>query len=97
MTPRIPVRSLATAGALTALLGLALWTAPAADPAARPASPGERLTSRPRSVAPAEKAAAVGEEVRTGATKRRRLLLADESVVLDGMVEFALSPPCAPC
>jgi hypothetical protein len=74
MTPRTPVRLPAIIGAFAALLGLALLTAPAADP-------GERLTSRPRPETPTVKTAAVGEEVRTGATQRRRLLLADESVV----------------
>ena len=75
MNPRTPVCRLATASAVAALLGLALVTAPAAD------QPGERLTSRPRRPAPAAKAVAIGEEVRTDATQRRRLLLADGSVV----------------
>jgi Tfp pilus assembly protein PilF len=56
-----------------ALLGLSLLTAPA--------DPGERLTSRPRPAAADVKPTAVGEEVRTGATQRRRLRLADGSVV----------------
>src|SRR5262249_30209724 len=66
MTPRTLVSPVA------ALLGPALPT---------PAHPGRPLTTRPRPDTPSVKPAAVGEEVRTGATQRRRLLLADGSVV----------------
>jgi tetratricopeptide (TPR) repeat protein len=86
MTPRTP------AIAVTTLLGLALLTAPAADPAARPEPPGERLTSRARPAAPAAKAVAVGEEVRTDIGQRRRLLLADGSVVyVNGRAEVKVT------
>ena len=59
-----------------ALLGLTCLSATAADPA------GERLTSRPKPAAIEVKPAAIGEEVRTGETSGRRLLLRDGSVVL---------------
>jgi tetratricopeptide (TPR) repeat protein len=80
MTPCTRIHRLAIGSAVAALLGLTLLTA-AADPGTRTEPPGERLTSRPRPAAPMVKPAAVGEEVRTDATQRRRLLLADGSVV----------------
>jgi len=74
MTQQVPIRRLVPGAAVAVLLGLSLLTA-AAD------SPTERLTCRPRPAAADAKAAAVGDEVRTDATQRRRLLLEDGSVV----------------
>jgi Tfp pilus assembly protein PilF len=79
-----PVRRRRLAVALVPIalsFGLSLLTS-AAETSAQPAATGERLTSRPRPAAPQEKAAEVGDEVRTGATQRRRLRLADGTVVL---------------
>jgi tetratricopeptide (TPR) repeat protein len=73
MAAHLSVRRLAIPLAAVGLsLGLTLL---AAEPA------GERLTSRPRPAAAEVKPAAVGDEVRTDATQRRRLPLADGSVV----------------
>jgi hypothetical protein len=72
MTCHVPIRSTA----LASLLSLSVLTASAADPAS------ERLTSRPRPAAAEVKPAAVGDEVRTDASQRRRLLLPDGSVLL---------------
>jgi hypothetical protein len=74
MTPCTSVRRLVAGSAVAALFGLTLLTVRAADP-------GERLTSRPRAAAPQAKPAAVGDEVRTDPGQRRRLVLADGSVV----------------
>src|SRR5262245_51272017 len=71
MTAHVPFRLRGT----LALLTLAATVAVQAD------SPPERLTSRPRSAAPAVKPLAVGEEVRTEAGQRRRAVLPDGSVV----------------
>ncbi|HKI38357.1 MAG TPA: VIT domain-containing protein [Gemmataceae bacterium] len=76
MIRHVPIHRLAGSAAVAVLLGLAVLTAPAADPA------GERLTSRPRPAVTDVKPAAVGDEVRTDATQRRRLRLRDGTVVL---------------
>ena len=79
MAAHLSVRRLAIP--LTAVgLCLSLVLLAAAEPSA-PEPAGERLTSRPRSAAADVKPAAVGDEVRTDATQRRRLPLADGSVV----------------
>ncbi len=74
MTRHVRTCPLVVCAAVTAFLGLSLLAAPAAEP-------NERLTSRPRPAAVDARPAAVGEEVRTDATQRRRLLLADGSVL----------------
>ncbi|HMF12649.1 MAG TPA: VIT domain-containing protein, partial [Gemmataceae bacterium] len=72
----------------SALLALAMEAAVQAE------SPPERLTSRPRSAALAVKPLAVGEEVRTEAGQRRRVVLPDGSVVyINNDTTFKLNAP----
>jgi Tfp pilus assembly protein PilF len=74
---------------LAVFLGLGLLSNRAAQPAGRQSAEsakttparGQRLTSQPRPKAPAAKTVAVGEEIRTRAGQRRRLLLPDGSVL----------------
>ncbi len=80
MTPHVLTRRLAWALAVAVLAGLTLLPHPS-GPAARAETAGERLTSRPRPAAPAGKPVTVGEVIRTDTAQRRRLLLADGSVV----------------
>src|SRR5262245_8040438 len=74
MSHRISLRRFVPAAAIMAGFGLSLLIA-AAEPA------GGRLTSRARPAVTPAKPVPIGEEVRTDATQRRRLLLADGSVV----------------
>src|SRR5271166_690528 len=82
-------RFLVIAAALGALALVASTQGIAADPATP-----DRLTSRPRTPAPAARSLAVGDEIQTRAGERRRVRLPDGSVLfVNGGTRAALEAP----